>query len=76
MTNQITTEELAALQAFAAESGRCWKRDLMNTYWYNARIWRDADGSTFHGSVLHGLRNRLGASWLVGFKLPTTQTEG
>ena len=66
----ITIEELDAVRAFAAAHGRTWKSQLNNTYWWNARIWRDDDGSTRHGTVLHGLRNSLGCSWLRWFELP------
>lgn len=69
-SNKPTPKELAALQAFAAEYGRKWKESLAFTYWYNARIWRDASGAQAMGYLLHGLRNRLGPRWLATFKLP------
>lgn len=66
----VTPQEIAALQAFATDHGRRWKSILLETYWYNARLWRDCDGNTEQGSILHGLRNRLGPAWLAGFRLP------
>lgn len=55
----LTTEELAALQTFAAVHGRRWKAALRDQ-WMNASA----------TPVLHRLRNQLGASWLKRFRLP------
>lgn len=55
----LTGEELAAIRAFAARHGRCWKAEL-NRQWMNASASTD----------LHRLRNRLGPSWLANFRLP------
>ena len=68
--SELTTEELDALTAFARAHGRKWKSRLVFDYWYNARLWEDHTGSSRPGSILHGLRNRLGPSWLQTFKLP------
>ncbi|WP_371411696.1 hypothetical protein, partial [Paracoccus sp. SY] len=54
----LTVEEREALRAFAAEHGRCWKAELRQQ-------WMNASASP----VLHSLRNRLGPSWLVRFRL-------
>ena len=68
----LTADELAALTAFAGAHGRRWKSELNNVYWYNARLWRGVDGrDDIVGSVLHGLRNTHGPSWLDGFKFLT-----
>jgi hypothetical protein len=72
-TAQATPQELIALQAFAAAHGRRWKAELNETYWYNARLWRDGGGDTQHGVILHGLRNRLGPTWLASFRLPKVE---
>jgi hypothetical protein len=68
----LTAEEIAALQSFAAEYGRKWKSVLSDTYWYNARVFyaRGNYTDSIPGSLLHGLRNTHGPSWLAGFKLP------
>lgn len=66
----LTADEMAAVQAFAKHYGRRWKSILNETYWYNARVWRDETGDTDKGHILHGLRNDLGPRWLTGFKLP------
>lgn len=50
MTRELTSEERNALQAFATEHGRTWKRKLAEVYWYNARIWNGHN-------CLHALRN-------------------
>ena len=74
MTNYrtLTAEEIAALRSFAAEYGRKWKSVLSDTYWYNARLFyaRGNYDDSRPGSLLHGLRNSHGPSWLAGFKLP------
>lgn len=72
MTRPLTTEEIAALQAFAKEYGRTWKHVLNETYWYNARLFyaRGNYDDSRPGSLLHGLRNSHGPSWLDRFKLP------
>lgn len=54
----LTAEEWTALRAFATEHGRCWKAELRKQ-WMNASAI----------PVLHGLRNRLGPSWLDRFRL-------
>lgn len=72
MTRELTTEETAALQAFANAFPKgdrkrgcySWKEVLTNIYWYNARVWEDDNGSKDHGYVLHSIRNSLGHPWL------------
>jgi hypothetical protein len=59
----LSPEELDALRSYAKERGRFWKREL-SLDWYNAR----AIGE--RGSILHGLRNRLGPTWLANFRFP------
>lgn len=56
---QLTAEELDAIRAFAARHGRYWKAELRNQ-------WMKASARP----ILHNLRNRLGPSWLVSFRLP------
>lgn len=74
---ELTTLELEALQAFAKQEGRKWKAILNEVYWYNARLWRSdkhpatlTDNEKQFGSILHGLRNSHGPSWLMEFKIP------
>jgi hypothetical protein len=63
MTYRPATEtETLALQAFADEHGRNWRRELSDVYWYNARLWRGPEAGM--GSELHGIRNDLGPKWL------------
>lgn len=73
MTNRKPdAEEIAALEAFAAAHGRKWKSILSDTYWYNARLWTGQRGDDQRiGSILHGIRNDFGPSWLQSFKLPS-----
>jgi hypothetical protein len=60
---KISAEELAQLQAFAAQEGRKWKQVLMYDYWYR--------GLPVRGfPLLYGLRNSHGPSWLDGLRLP------
>lgn len=69
---QPAADQIAALEAFAAAHGRKWKSVLNETYWYNARMWRGADGrNEIIGSILHGIRNEFGPTWLDKFKLPS-----
>jgi len=60
-----TEADLAALQSFADAHGPKWKDTLSMTYWYNARLWRGADGrDDIIGSTLHAIRNNFGPTWL------------
>ncbi len=59
---ELTTEEAAALQAFADAHGRRWRDELGNVYWYNARIWHGPVPGM--GNVLHAIRNEFGPTWL------------
>ena len=57
-TRDLTSEEAAAVAAFAAYYGRRWKSTLAEVYWYNGRLWRGPWGDDANiGSILHGLRN-------------------
>jgi hypothetical protein len=61
----LTADERAALQRFA-DRENCkadpWKDRLCMVYWYNARLWEG--GQPGDGSLLHGLRNTFGPTWL------------
>lgn len=70
-TTQPNAEQIAALKAFADHHGRRWKSILSDVFWYNARLWTGAKGDDQRiGSVLHGIRNQFGPSWLQSFKFP------
>lgn len=58
--------QLAALQRYAAANGRDWKSKL-NADWMRAR-YPSVDFDD--GACLQQLRNILGPSWLVKYKLP------
>lgn len=60
MALNLTPQQVAALEAFAAGNGKGWKEKLACVYWYNARIWIAPDGTKDHGTTLHGLRNMPG----------------
>ena len=66
---ELTAEESAALQAFAAKHGRSWKDKLASVYWYNARVWNGH-------ACLHGLRNdpAWGHDGLQAYRLPKAAT--
>ena len=67
-TRPLNTDEAAALQAFADQHGKKWRDTLSMTYWYNARLWRGANGNDDEvGTVLHGIRNNRGPSWLYSY---------
>lgn len=57
--DRLTADELAALHDFAAAHGRYWKAALRDQ-------WMKASAPP----ALHRLRNRLGPSWLMRFRLP------
>lgn len=68
----LTEAERAALQRYADREHNQpngygahrmpWKESLSMVYWYNARLWEG--GEPGDGSLLHGLRNDLGPTWL------------
>jgi hypothetical protein len=70
MTRALEPHEIAALQSYAAEHGRTWKR-LLEIDWYNARCGRCADMPN-RGAILHGMRNdpNLGPRWLATYRIP------
>jgi hypothetical protein len=67
MTPQPTAEQLAALVAFASSNGRTWKEKLQ-------RSWEQGDTHGEWTAPLRQVRNNLGPSWLVRFKLPGAQS--
>lgn len=62
-TASPTSEQLAAVKAFAARHGRYWKRALNNA-WFNGSDAREPDGA-----LLRQVRNQFGPSWLAKVKL-------
>jgi hypothetical protein len=68
----LEAAELEAIETFAADFGRTWKEKLNFVYWYNARVYRSRAGKEY--PILHRMRNELGPSWLVDFKLPKKET--
>lgn len=66
----LTEQEETAIQAFAHEFGRTWKSQLTDVYWYNARLFTDAQG--VEHSCLHALRNdpRWAHAGLAAYRLP------
>lgn len=74
---EATEAEHEALEAFAAahkkpsqraRSSLNWREELGNVYWYNARLWRGPKENM--GSILHGIRNDLGPTWLFDYYKP------
>ena len=58
-----TPEQIAAVKAFAARHGRCWKVELRNAWLYGSDV-QEPDGH-----LLRQVRNSCGPVWLQGFKL-------
>lgn len=58
-------EQLAAIDRFAADHGRFWKRELRNA-WVTGRDLKHPDGA-----LLRQVRNRFGPSWLETYKPAT-----
>jgi hypothetical protein len=74
MTNIPSTEQLAAIEAFAAKYGSLrggWKEHLL-TVWMSG-----ADAREPNGHLLRQLRNQFGPSWLASYgkrvKAPSTK---
>jgi len=65
MKDQPTQEQLKALREFASRNGRNWKSAL-NAKWMNGAYDWDVDDS----ASLQQIRNNLGPSWLITYKLP------
>lgn len=63
---QPDSDDIAALRSYAYEYGPKWK-DALQLDWYNARLSHCSEMPN-RGSILHGLRNNLGPSWLCDFK--------
>lgn len=60
---QPTSEQLEALQEFAAKYGRYWK-DELRTQWLHG-----TDAHEPKGHLLRQVRNQLGPKWLTTCKL-------
>ena len=61
---KLSSEQESALIRFAATHGRTWKSQL-NDMWMIA-----AYGGHPDTHLLQQVRNQLGPSWLVNYKLP------
>lgn len=67
----LTSQERQALRIYRQAAGRTWKFQLSND-WLRSRS--DLVGDQTY-SVLHGLRNRLGPTWLINFRFPSEQSQ-
>jgi hypothetical protein len=67
---QPSAEQLAALTLFAAANGRYWKA-VLREVWINGN-YASTDLNGADSAALQQLRNTLGPSWLVKFKLPAS----
>lgn len=61
---ELTNEEQAALHAWADDHAPRWKAALRDA-WETGNY-----GGSEHDAALQRIRNRLGASWLVKYRLP------
>lgn len=68
--NKPTAEQMEALRTFAAANGRTWKSKL-NDAWMSGRY--SDYPATDRCDLLQQVRNNLGPSWLVRFRLPDPQ---
>jgi hypothetical protein len=59
----LTTEQLAALQAFKVRNGRSWKSKLLDA-WMTGRDAHEPDGS-----YLRQVRNQVGPSGLLKLRV-------
>ena len=64
----LSTDQKAAILAYAVKRGRRWKSILSN-------VWM---GEPPHddGGILRGLRNTHGSTWLQSYRLPKTDKRG
>ena len=74
MTRKLEPDELAALQAFAAEYGREWKQYLFAAWLSHSHKGRQMGGRDT--GILRSIRNEFGNEWLHKFKLPKPAPEG
>jgi len=58
---EASAEQIDALRAFAKKHGRYWKSKL-GEMWQGGRI--------DEGTILRGVRNQFGPTWLLRFRLP------
>lgn len=61
--NKLTTEQYQALANFAKVHGRRWKA-ILNNAWMNGNYPSDSKAS-----ILQGIRNKFGPTWLANFSL-------
>jgi hypothetical protein len=65
MKQELTAEQLTAIQRWAEQHGRTWKATLR-------KAWITGDYDTFEDSnYLQQIRNTFGPSWLIAFRLPS-----
>jgi hypothetical protein len=62
----LSTDQVAALLAYAAKHGRRWK-SILNNVWMGGLPHDD-------GRILLGLRNTHGPTWLQSYRLPKAVT--
>lgn len=61
---ELTQEQIAAIELFARVHGRRWKSHLL-------RVWESGHyGFADRSDLLQQVRNNLGPSWLIKFRLP------
>lgn len=61
----LSPSELQALAYWRLHMGWRWKAELMKAWGSHDYGWLPSD----HPALLHGLRNRLGPTWLARFSL-------
>ena len=61
---ELTEQQLTALKQFANSRGRAWKSKLLDC-WVQSHY-----GFADDSASLQQVRNNLGPSWLMKFKLP------
>lgn len=70
MTNQPTTEQLAALKDYAKFVGKNWKEALQMD-WVGSGP--SISGWRGEWAYMQQLRNNFGSRWLASFELPTSE---
>lgn len=71
IVNMLSSDQLAALRAFADANGRSWKSKL-NVAWSTGRY--DDYNDTDDYGALQCVRNTFGPTWLVKFSFDNLKT--
>lgn len=67
MKQELTVEQLAAIQTWATSHGRTWKAALRHAWETGDYVHTEGFANS---AALQQIRNTFGPSWLISFRLP------